>query len=625
MRGEMSLLEEYTEVFKRYEREGPAKLSDDEWDWLLVNEMCAPTVMSWDDQVKPRPQAPVTWIGQTLDAALLKKYAEVYKRYPGGLDEEESKWIRDNAWRTPSMILRNGNGVVRGKAPTRAPVRAPTPVQAPDQEPAAEAQAPVQAPAAAVQAPVQAPAKTRKRKPPERNDRAKPKKPVRIPVAPNPPGPFTFNSKHDSPTLSKILEQLGKPFVRKQHASTHPYFPRGSLLVKPCKTMDDVWEKHFPPGGLDVYWSRKWDGQSAYLVFCKVYPYVTAYSCSGIRLDLVRIIDALRATCVPALDDGEVIIVKAEMCTEVTTPDEVHETGHAHVHSKQEPYRKAENCTALLVFHCFEVVLITKGARDFQTTLSYLCDFEGEALYSHDLSPMQHTTLLKRLLKNPMRPNPFVRVCEWESFRAHTLEDLAAQQARLSTRIRENAWEGVVFWAAFGKLEANRCHLYISDGTNIRRNRMQFKWKDLIRPFFRLRCEDGGVRMVCPWTDKSLHKVDSGDPQQVHPSYRQDLFAHAAANTVLRAPAIKITPKGKLQGVLQLSRSNVEVVPDFKPDRFEQVENTPHEAACQRLHAIVEANEEKKLVEKPVSGLQRRTAKVYEKAFKSENPADHFC
>jgi hypothetical protein len=26
-----------------------------------------------------------------------------------------------------------------------------------------------------------------------------------------------------------------------------------------------------------------------------------------------------------------------------------------------------------------------------------------------------------------------------------------------------------------------------------------------------------------------------------------------------------------------------------------------------------------------VSGLQRRTVKVYEKAFKSENPADHFC
>ena len=154
---------------------------------------------------------------------------------------------------------------------------------------------------------------------------------------------------------------------------------------------------------------------------------------------------------------------------------------------------------------------------------------------------------------------------------------------------------------------------------------MQFKWKDLIRPFFRLRCVDSGVVMVCPWTDESLHKVDSGDPQQVHPSYRQDLFAHAAAETVLRAPAIKITPKGKLQCVLQLNHSNVEVVRDFKPDTFEQVENTPHEAACQRLHAIVEANEEKKLVEKPVPDLRRRAVKVYEKAFKSENPADHFC
>ena len=215
-------------------------------------------------------------------------------------------------------------------------------------------------------------------------------------------------------------------------------------------------------------------------------------------------------------------------------------------------------------------------------------------------------------------------MCEWESFKAHTLEDLAAHQAMLSTRIRENAWEGVVFWAAFGDLEANRCHLYINDGTNVRRNRMQFKWKDLIRPFFRLRCEDSGVVMVCPWTNESLHKVNSEDPQQVHPSYRQDLFTHAAAETVLRAPAIKITPKGKLQGVLQLNRSNVEVVPDFEPTTFKQVENTPHEAACQRLHAIVEANEEKKVIANPVPDLRRRAVTVYEKAFKSEDPSHHF-
>ena len=139
-------------------------------------------------------------------------------------------------------------------------------------------------------------------------------------------------------------------------------------------------------------------------------------------------------------------------------------------------------------------------------------------------------------------------------------------------------------------------------------------------------CVDSGVVMVCPWTGESLHAVNSVDPQQVHPSYLQDLLSHAAANAVLRAPAIKITDKGKVQGVLQLNHSNVEVVRDFKPDTFEQVENTPHEAACQRLHAIVEANEEKKVIANPVPDLRRRAVKVYEKkAFKSEDPSHHFC
>ena len=594
----MSRLEEYTELFQRYESEGPAKLSKEDWDWLLVNGIYTPEMIQkfCGGQVKLRFQPPVGF-----DAALLKEYAEVFQRYkqnPEGLEYEELSWLRKNLMFSPYMILQREKGILRGQAPVRTlPVQAPaaephTPVQAqaaephpPVQAPAAEPHPPVQAPAQAL---VQAPAR---RKPPQSNNCVKPKKPKNLHVPIYPPGPLAFNGRYNSPSLPSIL---GKPFSCTRHDPKDRIFPHGSLFVKPCKTMDDVWEKRFPDGGLDVCWSRKWDGHSVYLVFCKAYPHVTAYSSSGEELELRKIIDTLRAACVPALDDGEVIIVKAEMCTEVTTPEGVHETGHAHVRSNQDPYKKAENCTALLVFHCFEVVLITKGAHQFQTTLQHLCNFEGEALYSHDLSPEQHTTLLKKLLQDPARPNAFVRVCEWQSFRAHTLEYLAAHQAMLSTCIRENAWEGVVFWAAFGNLKANRCHLYINDGTNVRRNRMQFKWKDLIHPFFQLQSVASGVVMVCPWTSEWLHAVDSADPQQVHPAYRNDLLAHAANKTVLRAPVIKITARGKVQGVLQLKHSNVVVVTDFERTTFKQVENTRHEAACQRFHKVVEDNEKKK-------------------------------
>ena len=320
----MDGLKEYVEVFKRFEQEDPTKLSDEEWDWILANQMYAPIMIEEirGGKVQSRFQAPAEWGGRTLNAELLKEYSGVFRRYQRNREQlqvEEMDWIRANSWFTPYMILHKAKGVVQPRAggtqaPAQAPVGAPAAeVQAPVLAPAAEPQAHVLAPAAAAQAP----AKQLTRKAPQSDTRAKPKrnpkKPKQHHVRQNPPGPYRMCGKWNF-LLSEILK---KPFSRKQHASTDDYFPRCSLLVKPCKTMDDVWKTKFPDGRLDVYWSRKWDCQLVYLVFCKVYPYVTAYSSSGEKLELRKIIDALRAACVPALDDGEVIIVKAEICTEV--------------------------------------------------------------------------------------------------------------------------------------------------------------------------------------------------------------------------------------------------------------------------------------------------------------------
>ena len=386
------------------------------------------------------------------------------------------------------------------------------------------------------------------------------------------------------------------------HCCTHTKFermhPTRTLLVKPSKSeRPSLFEKgDFASGGVDVYWSRKFDGHSVYLVFCER-SVVKAFSATGKALPIRKVVDALREAFIPALQAEEFVIVKAEMCTMVEDDQgNSHEAGHEAVDSNQDPYRQTTHGhEARLVFHCFEVILVATRTEfteldDFN--MGTLSDFMGPALYSHELSPAQHTQLLQRLL----RPTAFVSVVAWEKEGSGVLNqaEYTALKAEVCDKVKVNGWEGVVFWIKYAHGFPFQERLYQRDtsakpgdkSVSILRNTVQFKWKDYVRPVFRLESPERHcfgrdlASMVCPWTGRELRRINLDDALHVHPRFKATLMGHMRSRQVLRAKAVKFSSKGMLTGLFQLNEQNVKVEHGFDPGRELQASNSLHEVLC---------------------------------------------
>ena len=289
---------------------------------------------------------------------LLDEYKRLYARFEecvsSCLGKEDYDWLKVNDLRPPEHIEMYAHGIVLPRVyplpadvlalfePPVVPVE-PPPVQVAPKRPA-EKRAP--------EAPVE--------------QRAPPKKKVR----------------RDTPLFDLL-------YSTNVHCSTHQRFgnmhPSQTLLVKPAKSERSSFlaRDAFPLGGVDVYWSRKFDGHSVYLVFCTGQR-VKAFSATGKALPILKVVDALREAFVPRLEAEEFVIVKAEMCMMVDDgKGKSHEAGHDAVRSTHDPYRRTGlGHEARLVFHCFEVVLVAAGTQF--TNLDYfnmdtLSDYKGLA------------------------------------------------------------------------------------------------------------------------------------------------------------------------------------------------------------------------------------------------------
>ena len=518
----MSLLKEYTDVFVRFKAD-PEKLSKDDYDWILANQMFSPTMI-------------VNW-----------ERGNVRKRVRSSEEEEEEGVVQ-----------------VVPEPPVAQVVPKPPAVQVVPKPPAVQVVPKLPAVRVVPQTPVEQCAPPRKK------------------------------ASFDTPLLNLMR---GMNVYCLKHGKFGNMHPSQTLLVKPSKSerpsllVEDV----FPAGGVDVYWSRKFDGHSVYLVFCER-SVVKAFSATGKALPILKVVDALREAFIPALEAEEYVIVKAEMCTMVDDGQgKSHEAGHEAVDSSQDPYRRtADGHEASLVFHCFEVILVatrTEFTELHAFNMGTLSDFKGPALYSHELSPGQHTQLLRCLL----RPTAFVSVVAWEKEGSNVLNqaEYIALKAGVCNKVAENCWEGVVFWIKYAYGFPFKERLYHRDASgkpgersvSILRNTMQFKWKDYVRPVFRFErsARPFGrdlVSMVCPWTGCELRRVDFDDPLHVNPRFKAILLDHMENRRVLRAKAVKFSSSGTLTGLFQLNEQNVRVASDFDPMCRQQASNSRHEILC---------------------------------------------
>ena len=621
----MSLLEEYRKVHDQFEGdgegEGPLSLSKEDYAWFKANKMYSPVLieLKWGGVPRPRPvvvqaaprapvvqaapRAPVVQAvqgGGGVKMTLLDEYKRLYARFEecvsSCLGKEDYDWLKVNDLRPPEHIEMYAHGIVLPRVyPLPAAVLAlfePPAVQVvPEPEPdppvvSVEPEPPVvlvepEPPVVPVEPPpvlVKRPAEKRAPEAPV-EQRAPPKKKIR----------------RDTPLFDLLYSTNVHCFTHQRFGNMHP---SQTLLVKPAKSERSSFLAHdaFPLGGVDVYWSRKFDGHSVYLVFCTGQR-VKAFSATGKALPILKVVDALREAFVPRLEAEEFVIVKAEMCMMVDDgKGKSHEAGHDAVCSTHDPYRRTGlGHEARLVFHCFEVVLVAAGTQF--TNLDYfdmdtLSDYKGLAHYSYELSPAQHTQLLRRLL----RPTAFVSVVAWEKEGSNVpnQEEYTALKAGVCDKVAENGWEGVVFWVKYaGGFPSDKERLYHRDtsgrpgerSVSILRNTMQFKWKDYVRPVFRLERSTRPlgrnlVSMVCPWTGSELRRVDLDDPLHVNPRFKATLLGHMENRRVLRAKAVKFSSSGTLAGLFQLNERNVGVVSDFDPKREQQASNSHHEILC---------------------------------------------